>query len=256
MLEQPMRQCPNCKEYVPAEYVVCVWCGYDLTRDIEQELKKKGVKLSWIEALRRIWRVIRYPFEGIKEVSVFPDKKGPILILYIFSFLLTLQLNILIWKARYVTNQKYALWVGIIFQALYPFILLVLMMIGVAIISRLIYFVVNVLGGKTEKNAVNTLLVYSLSPLLITEGIATFLRLFYSKVEIDPITYTTVSNAFASWANSGLTVFINIIRIIGWIWAGFLFAYGLKRNAKISYFESGFVTVVFWAIALSTMFAF
>ena len=256
MLEQPMRQCPNCKEYIPAEYVVCVWCGYDLTKDIEEELKKKGVKLSWIEAIRRIWRVIRSPFEGMREVSVFPDKRGPKLILYGIAFLLTLQLNVFIWKSKYVVPTRYAVWVGIIFQAVYPFFLLILMVIGMALLSRFIYFLVNVLGGKTEKGAINTLFVYSLSPLLITESFATIFRLFYPSVSFGSITYSSVANAYSNWASSGLTIFVDIVRIIGWVWAAVLFTYGLKRNAKISYVESGLITFIIWGIALSTMFAF
>ncbi len=251
MLEQPMQQCPNCKEYVPAEYVVCVWCGFDLTSEI---IKRSGIKISWIDALRRMSRVVYQPFSTLREIILLPDSKGPILVLYALSFLVTLQINIFVWKMRYNVQSNIARMIAVIMIAVYPLFLLFLLMIALRVGTRFGIIVIRLLGGKSEKDSLQALFGYSLIPVAIGEGAASFFRLFYSKQEVLSISYGTISSYFESISKNGLSIFIDLIRFVTWIWSAVLFSYGLKREAKISTIEAILVTGVLWFAFISAMF--
>ena len=246
-----MQQCPNCKEYVPAEYVVCVWCGFDLTSEI---IKRSGIKISWLDSLRRMSRVVYQPFSSLREIILLPDSKGPILVLYVLSLLITLQINIFVWKIRYGVQSNIARMIAVIMIAIYPLFLLVLLIVALRIGTRLGIIVIRLLGGKSEKDSLQALFGYSLIPVAIGEGIASFFRLFYGKQQVSSISYSNISSYFDSISKNGLSIFIDLVRLATWIWSAVLFSYGLKREARISTIEAILVTGLLWFAFISVMF--
>ena len=50
-----MQTCPSCGDLVPNEYVLCVWCGFDLTLE---KIRKAGITIDNRDALARMVRVV------------------------------------------------------------------------------------------------------------------------------------------------------------------------------------------------------
>ena len=67
-----MQTCPSCGDLVPNEYVLCVWCGFDLTLE---KIRKAGITIDNRDALARMVRVVTKPPSTFKDISLLPDNR-------------------------------------------------------------------------------------------------------------------------------------------------------------------------------------
>ena len=88
-MSENMQTCPSCGELVPIEYVVCVWCGFDLTAE---HIRRSGIIIGRNEAFSRMKRVTLDPINAFKEITLIPDLKGPRYILYFIGVAMTLNM--------------------------------------------------------------------------------------------------------------------------------------------------------------------
>jgi hypothetical protein len=73
--------CPQCREKVPADYVVCPYCGYSLVKIVRARVR---ARITLFESIGRIFRFYRRPHESqllMQQIANNADRKGPIIIL-------------------------------------------------------------------------------------------------------------------------------------------------------------------------------
>ena len=73
--------CPNCSERRPAGYILCPYCGFDLTQIVRA---RQRVRITLRESFSRIWRSLYDPRLSktvFNEIGANPDRKGAIITL-------------------------------------------------------------------------------------------------------------------------------------------------------------------------------
>lgn len=85
--------CPSCGESIPTDYVVCPYDGYSLIKELREKVR---TKIKFREGIGRAYRLVRSPLknttEVMEEVATNFDRKGPLFVLIIFSFLFSFRL--------------------------------------------------------------------------------------------------------------------------------------------------------------------
>ena len=79
--------CPMCLERTPPEYIVCPYCGYDLTKIV---YKVAMGALGTREIFGRIRKVIQQPRLAMQDIADHPDRFGGILVMLALSMFLVL----------------------------------------------------------------------------------------------------------------------------------------------------------------------
>ena len=85
MSESESLVCPNCSERSPAGYILCPYCGFDLTKILKKAHRRP---ITFKERFSRIWRSVSDPRLSkilFREISVNPDRIGVIFLLYFLS---------------------------------------------------------------------------------------------------------------------------------------------------------------------------
>ena len=91
--------CPNCSERSPAGYILCPYCGFDLTKMVRE---RERVRVTFREKLSRIYRSLYDPRESkrlFNEIGVNPDRIGAFLVLYLVAVSFGLRIGALFAKA-------------------------------------------------------------------------------------------------------------------------------------------------------------
>lgn len=90
-----MQTCPSCGDLVPNEYVLCVWCGFDLTLE---KIRKAGITIDNRDALARMVRVVTKPPSTFKEISLLPDNRGGKMVLFAIAIIMTCNMIVIMSK--------------------------------------------------------------------------------------------------------------------------------------------------------------
>ena len=251
-MSENTQQCPNCGEYVPIEYVTCVWCAYDLTAE---HLRRADITITYRDSIQRAIKVIRDPLRALKEISLVPDQKGPRLSLMLSGLLISIHLSIIIFKLdnfgyTTVSQEGTTFFQGVIqfFLSFVPTIVLwglgtvfffLIFNIIWRMASRIIRLFSSLLGGGSEKTKMRAIIGYSTVPLTLMWGMTILFRLFSSSPTLpDNPSYSDISTALYTITHTGIGGFISILLIISWLWAMILGVIGVSYAAKVSYFES------------------
>ncbi len=81
--DEALIQCPICKENAPQGYLLCPFCGADLTTIYETKIfPPVGYKEVW----GRIKSLLTKPRSAFQDISSNPDSKGVILFIFAIAF--------------------------------------------------------------------------------------------------------------------------------------------------------------------------
>lgn len=85
--------CPSCGESIPTDYVVCPYDGYSLVKELRETIR---TKIKFREGIGRAYRLVRSPLQNttqvMNEVATNFDRKGPLFVIFIVSFLYSFRL--------------------------------------------------------------------------------------------------------------------------------------------------------------------
>ncbi|MCY3411277.1 MAG: YIP1 family protein [Candidatus Heimdallarchaeota archaeon] len=254
-----MQQCPSCAELVPVEYVVCVWCGYDLTGE---HIRRAGIVINRKEAFMRMRDIVIDPLNAAKKITLIPDLHGGRIIFYLIGFMMTLNMLAVFSKldgAEFNNATEYPLIsaiqltrtilleptytmkfvVGVLFLIVQPIVLFIIFNLIWKYAAKIILAIARSLGGHGDQMKIRSALGYSMLPVLIGWTLSWLMTLMASPVTLPgSIDYTSISEAVVEVTRSGMGLVGFIFIIIGWVWAIVLSVITIRQAVKVSIFES------------------
>lgn len=251
-----MQSCPSCGELVPVEYITCVWCGYDLTGE---HIRRAGIKIGRRETFIRMYKVIRDPFNAMKEIALIPDLRGPRTIIYLIGVTLTFHMLTMLRKINGLAFNEQNFVEGnsigttilnflisriptVVFLIIWPFLFVIVFTVVLRTAGRVINYLNIALGGENNREKVRSIIGYSLVPVLVGNVVTLLFRLFSPSQSIGSETYTEIANAIDRMATSGVGQFIKFFQILFWIWGMVLAVYGMSKGTKLSIGETAVTT--------------
>ncbi|MFX0122178.1 MAG: YIP1 family protein [Candidatus Hodarchaeota archaeon] len=175
MSESESLLCPNCSERSPAGYILCPYCGFDLTKIVRE---RERVRVTFKEKFVRIYRSLFDPRESkrlFNEIGVNPDRLGAIIVLYFLSVGYSLRLSALVLAAA---ESSWHDW-HFIFFVIAPWIVaiafIILAIFGWIVSSLIIWLIAKTLGGKASFRDTQGIVGYSLGPLITASVIINLL---------------------------------------------------------------------------------
>ncbi len=178
MSESESHVCPNCSERSPAGYILCPYCGYDLSKLVRA---KHRVRITFREKFSRIWRSLYDPRSSKRlfaEIGVNPDRLGAFITLYILSVAYSIRVPVILSKGA---NNS---WHGVqfLFILIWPWIIaigfIILALFGWIMASAVIWLLAKTLGGKAGYKDTLGIVGYSLGPLITASLIVNALIFF------------------------------------------------------------------------------
>lgn len=232
--DEAIIKCPICQETAPQGYLLCPFCGADLTLTYQEKI---FAPVGYKEAADRIKGIIVKPRQMAQEISDNPDTKGGLLFIFTISFGIAFQiLSVLI--HNYLFNWR----LPIIFLLTWiSTLLLPLILWGVA--SWFIRTFARLLGGKASKKQIRAAVGYGFMPVTIA---ALFNALFYlialpwNRVNLDD--FGAIFSSMNDLRNSFAGITGLIINILGIIAAGVYITFIVKPASDFSYIEAALVT--------------
>jgi hypothetical protein len=182
--------CPNCSERSPAGYILCPYCGFDLTNILRQAQK---VDITFKERFSRIFRSATDPRESkilFREVGVNPDRLGVLFLLYFLSVAYATRIGSFTIKASSPSWHDFHFWYFLIFPWFGGIAFLFLAIFGWIIASLVIWLIAKTLGGKASLRDTYSIVGYSLGPLIPASLLISIIIVFLGPV-IGVITPTT-----------------------------------------------------------------
>ncbi|MFX0015549.1 MAG: YIP1 family protein [Promethearchaeota archaeon] len=190
MSESESLLCPNCSERSPAGYILCPYCGFDLTKIMRA---RERVRVTFREKFSRIYRSFIDPRESkrlFKEIGVNPDRIGALIVLYLVSVAFGFRVGALFvkgsspswhgWEFMYFFIAPWFVAIGLIILAIF----------GWFISSLIIWLIAKTLGGKASFRDTQGIVGYSLGPLIPASLIVNLLITFIG-TNLDSITTTS-----------------------------------------------------------------
>jgi len=98
MSESESHVCPNCSERSPAGYILCPYCGFDLSKLVRA---KHRVRITFREKFSRIWRSLYDPRSSKRlftEIGVNPDRLGAFITIYFLSVAYSVRIPVILSK--------------------------------------------------------------------------------------------------------------------------------------------------------------
>ena len=258
-----MQQCPSCAELVPIEYVLCVWCGFDLT---SEHIRRSGIRIGRNEAFGRMKKVIVNPNQAFKEITLLPDLTGGRLIFYLTGVAITLNMLAVFSKLDGLSfndpdllpvvsflfiDISVAFVVGIAFLAIQPIVLLLVFTWVWRTATRVISILSRSFGGTGDREKIRAAIGYSMVPVLLGWTAALLIRLITPKNSDEISGYESVENAMVEVTLSGIGNVGQYLIMLGWIWATILGIIGISKAARISIAESVIVAGIPYIIFMT-----
>jgi len=249
-MSENMQQCTSCGELVPIEYVLCVWCGYDLTGE---HIRRSGIQIGRKEAFGRMKKVIVSPIQAFKEISLIPELKGGRWVLYMIGIAMTLNMLAVFSKlenmsfngeeAEFIITTRISIPVTFIilltFLLIQPLVLLMVFTIVWKVGTRIVVIMAQSFGGSGDREKVRAVLGYSMIPVLLAWSLSWLIRLITSSTSGDVNDYSDVEASVVTVTQDGfLGGLANGLITIGWIWATVLGIIGISKSTRISYAEA------------------
>ena len=194
MSESESLVCPNCSERSPAGYILCPYCGFNLT-DILRQIQRRPV--SFRERFSRIRRsaLIGREFFNVREaasisknlfreIGVNPDRLGVVFLLYFLSVAYSTRLAAYVVKLGFENSSIYHdlhFWFFLISPWLVGIMFLLLALFGWFLSSVFIWLVAKTLGGKASLRDTYSIVGYSLGPLIPASLVIAVLVIFLGR---------------------------------------------------------------------------
>lgn len=193
MSESESLVCPNCSERSPAGYILCPYCGFDLTKILKKAMRSR---ITFKERFSRIWRSLSDPRLSknlFEEISVNPDRIGVIFLLYFLSVAYATRLGAFMIKSSDPSWHDFHFFYFIIQPWFTGFVFLFLALFGWAIITLIVWLIAKTLGGKAGLRDTFSIVGYSFGPL-ITASLIYSIVVIILGAPISGIVPTTTEN--------------------------------------------------------------
>ena len=197
MSESESIVCPNCSERSPAGYILCPYCGFDLTKILR---KKQRIGITFKERFSRIWRSLSDPRDSkilFNEIGVNPDRLGVIILLYLLSVSYATRLGTLAIKGSRSTWHDFHFYFFLIQPWFTGIAFFLLALFGWLVCSIVIWLVAKTLGGKASLRDTYSIVGYSFGPLITASLIISVVIIFIGS----PLSLTD------TWSSSGYSFF-------------------------------------------------
>lgn len=219
--------CPMCLERVPPEYIVCPYCGYDMTKIVhEAAVGALGTR----EIFGRIRKVIQQPRLAMKDIADHPDRMGGVLIMLALSIFLILS-----------RGPAYLLRGGI--EGMDPVGMITSLVLPLLILGGVLFFIVpflfwvlgsaifwiiaKLIGGRGVNFAQTQGVVgYGLTPLAL-----------WAFISIPILLIGLPSGDINTMANSTVEYILTILMIPALVWSLILIGIGLTRAHAFTHYE-------------------
>jgi len=253
-----MQTCPSCDELVPNEYVICVWCGFDLTAE---KIRRAGITIDNRDALVRMQKVVRDPLNAFKEISLLPDLRGGKMILYAIGVMMTFNMLAIFSKldgmifnqsnlGQIFLSSRYNIFISVkfildvVFLIAQPLVLFLIFMIMWKLSGRILALLSKTFGGRGDREKIRAVVGYSMLPVLLGWTLAWLTRLLAGHQSVGSVTYENVQSAVLAVSKSGIG-FVGLLFIYaGWFWAIGLAVIGMREVGKLSWVEAVIVAGV------------
>ena len=214
--------CPMCFERTPPEYIVCPYCGYDLTKQVyEVSAGALGIR----GAFGRIYNVIRQPRLAMQDVADHPDRFGGLLVMLALSMFLVLSRG----PAYLIHSADTSLDVMVLpFLILGGFVFLIIPILMWMIGSAIFWIIAKMLGGRgVNFSQTQSVVGYGLTPLVLWAFISIPILILGLPSDV----------SIAAMADSGAENILTYLMLIALIWSVILIGIGLTRAHLFSRFE-------------------
>lgn len=235
MSESESLICPNCSERSPAGYILCPYCGFDLTQIVRA---RERVRVTFKERFSRIWRSLFDPRESrhlFSEIGVNPDRTGAIIILYLLSVAFAMRLGALTVKTADPSWHGWELLFFLIAPWFIGIAFFILAFFAWLMATLFIWLLAKTLGGKAGFKDTLGIVGYSLGPLITAAFIINLITTLLGPT-IDIVTPDT-------WQNYSL---FEILYIPFFVLAAYHCGNGIRTahllNKYYAYGISGFLT--------------
>ncbi|PWI48652.1 hypothetical protein CEE45_05425 [Candidatus Heimdallarchaeota archaeon B3_Heim] len=197
MSESESIVCPNCSERSPAGYILCPYCGFDLTNILRQ---KQRIGITFRERFSRIWRSLSDPRDSkilFNEIGVNPDRLGVIILLYLLSVSYATRLGTFAIKGSKSSWHDFHFIYFLISPWLTGIGFLILALFGWIASTLVIWLIAKTLGGKASLRDTYSIVGYSLGPLITASLVVSFVIIILGR----PLDVTD------TWLSSGYAIF-------------------------------------------------
>ncbi|MFX0049789.1 MAG: Yip1 family protein [Candidatus Hermodarchaeota archaeon] len=190
MSESESLVCPNCSERSPGGYILCPYCGFDLTKIVRE---RQRVRITFRERFNRIWRSLYDPRLSkslFHEIGVNPDRLGAFFVVYLLSVAYATRLPVLVFKG----GGSSSLDLLFLFILISPWIVgigfIILAFFGWLFCGFIIWLIATRLGGRAGFRDTLGIVGYSFGPL-ITASICVNLVILVLGPPIGTVSTTT-----------------------------------------------------------------
>lgn len=250
MSESESLVCPNCSERSPGGYILCPYCGFDLTKIVRA---RERVRVNFRERFSRIWRSLFDPRQSqrlFREIGVNPDRTGALLVLFLLSVAYGLRLGALVLKTGFDTGASWHdlhFWFLLISPWFLAIGFVILALFGWFISSCVVWFIATRLGGKASFRDTQGIVGYSFGPLITASLI---INLILASQALIPILGINLSSITPTTVDQ--LVILELINIPFMGLVAYHCGNGIRSahllNNYFSYGISGGVTLLYFAI--------
>ena len=283
-----MQTCPSCGDLVPNEYVLCVWCGFDLTLE---KIRKAGITIDNRDALARMVRVVTKPPSTFKEISLLPDNRGGKMVLFAIAVIMTFNMIAIMSKldGLIMNSEEFESYLVIDLPILAPIslpwfgdntidfeidihiklsgkffinlfilavqpLLLYLMFLQIWKVSiRILALLSRTFGGRVDNDKIKSVVGYSLIPVLIGWTLAWLSRLFTPEVNVSGSSYEDIQSGIKSFSEEGPGLIGLTFLYLGWAWTFALGIIGMKNASRLSWVEAFLVTLLSYGVFIAVV---
>ncbi|MBD3189852.1 MAG: hypothetical protein GF308_04375 [Candidatus Heimdallarchaeota archaeon] len=229
--ESAILRCPICQEAVPQGYLLCPFCGADLTVSYEERVY---APVNLKEVWHRTKSLIIRPQEIFQEIADNPDIIGGLFFMVAIALGFSLQIIAILIHTRTLIWSTSPL----VLLLLWIFIL-ILPVICWFLGSWIIWIFARLLGGKATKKQIRAAVGYGLLPVAIGE---LFIALFYLVAlpwrSPDPIYFQEIFEAMDSLRNSFVGITGMILHFLSLLVGSAYMVFIIKNASNFSWAES------------------
>jgi len=230
--ETAIVRCPICNETSPQGYLLCPYCGADLTEVYQEKLFPP---VTYKEVFFRIKRLFTQPRVIAQDIADNPDKKSAFLFSLIIAFSFSLQVMAYLIHSNSLTWKFYP----VIFLLLW--VLALLLPIFVWLLgSWVIRTLTRLLGGKASRQQVRAAVGYGFLPVALMEFLIAILLLIglpWRSINLGASISEIVTQMLAL-RNSFMGIFAIILHFLGFLAAAIYIVFILKPASNFSWIET------------------
>ena len=196
MSESESIVCPNCGERSPTGYVLCPYCGFDLTKIVRAAHR---VRVTFRERFSRIGRSFIDPRQSttlFTEIGVNPDRLGAIMVLYLVSVTYAMRMGAFAIKASTSSWHDFAIWFTILGSWIVGFGFIFYALFGWVVSGIVVWLSAKTLGGKANLRDTMGIVGYSFGPLITASFFVSLLIIFLGPTMTGSIGPETIQNYF------------------------------------------------------------